>query len=103
MCHVTDNADCASIRVYTDSSGIEGQIRAVAMLYHDSVLVKKMRMELGSEKHHTVFEGEGIGLILGLELIREEEMAEGMVSIGINNVVAISATHTIKLSSSHYI
>ena len=60
-------------------------------------------MRLGSEKHHTVFEGEGIGLILGLELIREEEWAEGMVSIGIDNVAAISATHTIKLSSSHYI
>ena len=98
-----DIADRASIKVYTDGSGIEGQIGAAAVLYCDGVLVKKRRMRLGSVKHHTVFKGEGVGLTLGLELIREEEMAEGMVSIGINNMVAISATHTIKPSSSHYI
>ena len=60
-------------------------------------------MRLGTSKHHTVFEGEGIGLILGLELIREEEEAEGMVTIGIDNTAAISATHAIKPSVSHYI
>ena len=98
-----DRADHASIKVYTDGSGIEGQIGAAAVLYWDGVLVKRRRMRLGSEKHHTVFEGEGIGLILRLELIREEEWAEGMVSIGINNVAAISTTHAIKPSSSHYI
>ena len=88
-----DNADCTSIRFYTDGSGIEGKIRAVAMLYCDGVLVKKRRIRLGSEKHHTVFKGEGIGLILGLELIRKEERAEGMVSIGINNVDMLCNKH----------
>ena len=98
-----DITDHASIKVYTDGSGIEGKIGAAAMLYHDGVLVKKRRMRLESVKHHTVFEGEGVGLILGLELIREEEMAEGIVLIGINNMVTISAAHAIKPSSSHYI
>ena len=78
--------------MYTDGSGIEGQIRAAAMLYCDGVLKSTRMMRLGSEKHHTVFEGEGIGLILGLELIREEETVEGIVSMGIDNMAAISAT-----------
>ena len=59
-------------------------------------------MKLGSEKHHTVFEGEGVGLILGMELIREE-MADGMVTIGIDNITAIATTHAIKPGPSQYI
>ena len=54
-------------------------------------------------KHHTVYEGEGIGMVLGLELIREEEDVEGMVMMGIDNTAAIAATHAIKPSSSHHI
>ena len=84
-------------------SRVDRQIGATAVLYCDGILKRKRRMRIGSAKHHTVFEGEGIGLILGLELIREEEVVEGMVSIGINNVVAVSATHTIKLCQSYYI
>ena len=75
----------------------------VVVLYRDGVLKSKRRMKLGSDKHHMVFEGKGIGMILGLELIREEEMAEGMVSIEIDNMAAISATHAIGSSPSHYI
>ena len=54
-------------------------------------------------KHHTVYEGEGVGMILGLELIREERQVEGMVSMGIDNTAAISATHAIKPGPSHHI
>ena len=60
-------------------------------------------MRLGSLRHHTVFEGEGVGLILGVELIREEEEVEGMVTMGIDNTTEISATHAIKPSPSHHI
>ena len=58
---------------------------------------------MGSEKHHMVYKGEGISLILGMELIREEEVANRMVSIGIDNVAAISVTHEIRPCPSHYI
>ena len=86
-----------------DGSGVDGQIGAAAVLYHDGVLRRERRMKLGSEKHHIVFEGEGVGLILGMELIREGEMADRMVPIGIDNIVAITATHAIKLGPSQYI
>lgn len=54
-------------------------------------------------KQHTVYEGEGVGLILGLELIREERRADGMIPIGIDNVAAIVATQAIKPGPSHYL
>ena len=77
-----DIRDKSNIKVYMDSLGVNGYIGAAAVLYWDGVLKRTRRMRLGSVKHHTVYEGERIGLILGVELIREEEMAEGMVPLG---------------------
>ena len=101
-CPLTYLADMSRIKVYTDGSSIEGQIGVVAVLYWDGVLKRKKRLRLGLMKHHTVYKGEGIGLLLGLELIREEEDVEGLI-IGINNTAAIKVIHTIKPCPSHYI
>ena len=60
-------------------------------------------MRLGSIQHHTVYEGEGVGMILGLELIREEWHANGMIPMGVNNMAAIVATHSIKPGPGHYL
>ena len=95
--------DRSCIKVYTDGSGIDGHIGAAAILYRDGILQRKMRMKLGLSKHHTVYKGEGIGMILGLELIREEEEVNSMVTMGTNNTAAIGATHAIKLCLSHHI
>ena len=89
------------VKVYMDGSGIDSQIGTAAILYHDGILKRRRRMRLGTMKHHTVFEGEGVGLILGLELIREEEEVDGMVSMGSDNTAAISTTHAIKPNSHH--
>ena len=99
----SDIGDKLNIKVYTDSLGVDRYIGAAAVLYQDRVLKRTRRMGLGSVKHHTVYKGEGIGLILGVELIREEEMAEGMVPLGIDNMAVISATMAIKPTPSHYI
>ena len=98
-----DLADETSIKVYTDGSGFEGKIGAAAVLYRNGVLKSRRRMQLGLTKHHTVYEGEGVGMILGLELIREEANVGGMVSMGTDNMAAISATHAIKPGPSHHI
>ena len=45
---------------------------AAAVLYQDGAVRSRRRMRLGSIWHHTIYEGEGVGMILGLELIREE-------------------------------
>ena len=73
------------------------------VLYRNGVLKSRRRMNLGSTKHHTVYEGEGVGMILGLELIREERLVEGMVTMGTDNIAAINVTHAIKPGPSHYI
>jgi ribonuclease HI/exonuclease III len=103
MAKEEDRADETSIKVYTDGSGFEGKVGAAAVLYRNGVLTSTRRMHLGSIKHHTVYEGEGVGLILGLELIREEGRVEGMVSMGSDNTAAVCAVHAIKPSPSHYI
>ena len=103
MAKEEDRMDENSIKVYTDGSGYKGNIGAAAVLYRNGVIKRKRRMRLGSMKHHTVYEGEGIGMILGLELIREERDVEGMVSMGIDNTAAICATHAIKPGPSHHI
>jgi ribonuclease HI len=59
----------APIRIYSDGSGYEGGIGASALLYIKERLVKVLRVHLGSSLEHTVYEAEGVGLILGLHLL----------------------------------
>ena len=56
-----DLGDKSNIKVYMDSSGVDSHIGATAILYQDGVLKRTRRMRLGSVKHHTVYEGEGVG------------------------------------------
>jgi ribonuclease HI len=98
-----DKEEKGAVSVYTDGSGYEGQVGAAAVLYRNGVVKRKRRMRLGPMTQHTVYEGEGIGMILGLELIREENGVKGMVSMGVDNVSAITATHSIKPGPGHHI
>ena len=100
---VKDLADKTMIKVYTDGSGFEGSIGAAAVLYRNGALKSRRRMLLGSVKNHTVYKGEGVEMILGLELIREEREVDGIVSMGTDNTAAIIATHAIKPGPSHHI
>ena len=99
-----DEVDRARVKVYSDGSGLEGQIGAAVVLYRDGELRAVKRYKLGSEKHHTVYEGEGIGMLLGMELLREErDEVGGMVPLGVDSQAAIVAMSKIKLAPSHYI
>jgi len=64
--------DKSRMKVFTDGSGYKGQVRAAVVLYQDGLVRSRRRMRLGSMWHHTVYEVEGVGMVLGLELIREE-------------------------------
>jgi hypothetical protein len=64
-----DNPD---IKVFTDGSGMDGKIGAAAVLYRNGRLKTKVRYQLSSQRHHTVYKGEGIGAILGTKLIQKE-------------------------------
>ena len=67
-----EGVDRSRVKMYTDGSGYEGQVGAAAVLYQDGEVRSRRRMRLGSIWHHTIYKGEGVGVILGLELIREE-------------------------------
>jgi hypothetical protein len=99
-----EEKDRARVRVYSDWSGMEGRIGAAAVLYRNGELKAVKRFRLGSDKHHTVYEGEGIGMLMGMELLREErDDINGMVPLGVDSQAAIAATGSIRPSPSHYI
>jgi len=65
-------------------------------------LKSALRYQLGSATRHMVYEGEGVGLILGMELIRKEVNVR-KASIGIDNQSGIMAVISIRPTPSHYI
>jgi ribonuclease HI len=104
----TDNAiaaiqnDSPDVKVFTDGSGMEGKIGAAAVLYRNGNLKTKLRYQLRSQQHHTVYEGEGIGAVLGTKLISKEWNIRS-ANIYIDNCASITATQLTKPNPGHYI
>ena len=94
-----DNPD---VKVFTDGSGMDGKIGAAAVLYRNGRLKTKVRYQLGSQRHHTVYEGEGIGAILGTKLMQKEWGIRSAI-IYIDSQAAITATQLTKPTTGHYI
>jgi hypothetical protein len=70
---ITDmEQDHPDVKIFTDGSGMEGKIGAAAVLYRNNQLKSTLRYNLGSQKHHTVYEGEGAGILLGAKLLERE-------------------------------
>jgi len=88
------------IQIFTDGSGYHGGIGAAAVLRRRGKPEKILRFHLGSDEHHTVFNGEQIGMLLGLELLRRERNVR-TVYMGVDNQAAILATLAFTSSSSH--
>ena len=57
------------VRIYSDGSGFEGGIGASALLYINDKLTRSLRCYLGTPNEHTVYEAEGVGLLMGLHLL----------------------------------
>jgi hypothetical protein len=94
-----DNPD---VKVFTDGSGMEGKIGASAVLYRNGRLKSTLRYQLGLARHHTVYEGEGVGALLGMQLIKKEWGIQSAI-IYIDNQASISATILTKPKPGHYI
>ena len=58
------------IQVFCDGSGYEGGIGASAVLYENNRVAKTLHYFLGSEREHTVYEAEGIGIVMALHLLK---------------------------------
>ena len=56
------------VRIYSDGSGFKGGICVATLLYLKDRLVRTLQYYLGTEKEHTVYAAEGVGLVMGLHL-----------------------------------
>ena len=64
--------DPAGVKVYADSSGIEGKVGAAAVLYRGDTQVQSLQCHMGTLKDHTTYGAKVVGIILGLELLKQE-------------------------------
>lgn len=108
---IADNADEAildmeqdhsDVKIFTDGSGMEGKIGAATTLYRNGRLKSKLQYKLGSQKHHTVYEAEGTGMLLGAKLLNRE-WRTCSATFYIDNHAAILATQLTKPSPGHHI
>ena len=94
--------DITDAKIFTDGSGMEGKIGASAALYRNGRLKSTLRYKLGLQKHHTVYEGEGVGILLGIRLL-EREWGIRSATFYIDNRTAILATQLTKPAPGHHI
>jgi len=97
-----DREDQAGVRVYTDGSGLGGEIGAAAVLYRGDTEKGQLRYCLGTAEEHTVYEGECVGILLGLELIKRQRNMR-KVTMYIDSQAAIQATMSNKPAPGHYL
>lgn len=76
--------------VYTDGSGYQGNIGAAAFSTGKDNQPRERQFHLGSDTHHTVFEGEVVGVILALDIILAEPRLRS-ATILLDNQAAIIA------------
>jgi ribonuclease HI len=90
------------LRVYSDGLAIDGGVGGAAVLMRHGEMVKERQFHLGNDQEHTVYEGELIGMILAVELLREEG-GKGTMSLGVNNQAAIHATKVFASKPGHHL
>jgi pimeloyl-ACP methyl ester carboxylesterase len=98
-----EKEDSSIYRVYTDGSGIDGRIGASAVFYERGVEQSALRLHLGDDDKHTVFEGEGVGGCLAMALLLRLPDVRGTVTIVVDSQPAIRATRARAPNPSHWI
>jgi ribonuclease HI len=83
-----------TIRVYTDGSSHKGKVGAAAVLRRPGKPDRILRAHLGEERHHTVYEAELVGILLGLHLIMTEKYVRAKCVIGADNQASVQALRT---------
>jgi len=88
-----DNTNEDDIKIYTDGSGLDGNIGAAAVLTRGFHPFKIARHYLGPDTEHTVYEGECVGQLLGLHLLNQlrPHLNISTVSIAVDNQASILA------------
>jgi ribonuclease HI len=90
------------LRVYSDGSAVDGGVGGAAVLLRNGEVERTKRVYLGSDQEHTVYEGEMVGMILAIELLKEEG-GSGSMALGVDNQAAIWATKAFVSKPGHYL
>lgn len=94
------------LQIFSDGSGIDGKIGAAATIFN---LPNKpmLHYHLGSDKEHTVFEGETVGVLLSVRLVRLHirtlKHRIRSVLIALDNQPAISALEKNRRQPAQYL
>jgi ribonuclease HI len=104
---IADEAnDDADFKVFTDGSGIEGEIGAAAILYKKGrrTPITKLKAYLGHSSDHNTYEAEAAGILLATWIIRQHPETGGKkVTIYTDNQAIISAISNVGKSSGQYL
>ncbi|KAG2157034.1 hypothetical protein DEU56DRAFT_722086 [Suillus clintonianus] len=65
--------------------------------------IDALRFYLGSNEDHTVYEGELVGMVLAVELLRGIEEENNTMALGADNQAAILATQAFNSKPGHYL
>ena len=94
--------DVATLKIYTDGSGQDGTAGAAAILFKGGEAMKILHYQLGSLEHHTTYEAELIGILLGVWIAQQSADA-GSVSIKADSQAAIQAIRAHKQGPGSYL
>jgi hypothetical protein len=92
------------VQVFCDGSGFEEGVGASAVLHIDNLVVKVLHYHLGSEKEHTVYEAEGIGIAMALHMLktRNRQLTKPL-SICSDSQALLKAPSNQRSHAGHYI
>jgi len=105
LAEATHIHDTTTFTIYCDGSGYEGGIGAAAVLFTNSTETKHLTFHLGSDKEHTVYEGELVGILLALQLIKDlrSRAKRNPPAIGLDNQAAIRGLNNQRPHAAHYL
>ncbi|KAH8823379.1 hypothetical protein DL96DRAFT_1469462, partial [Flagelloscypha sp. PMI_526] len=94
----------AEVKIATDGSGYEGGIGGAAILKRRGRnALKSLKLHLGPDTQHTVFNGEEVGMGLGLHLLMKEEGMDGKnVLFYIDSQALVQALETKRTKSGQW-
>lgn len=110
--HIAEKAETAKIedgladenlRAYSDGSMVDGGVGGAAVVMRDNEVIGSKRFHLGSDREHTVYEAELVGMILAVQLLKETGGRRGTISLGVDNQAAIRATEAFRSQPGHYL
>ena len=91
------------IQVYSDGSGHDGKIGAAAILFCVGAHPRTLCYYLGTDKEHTVYEAEMVGLTLAAKLLATERDLIFPLSISVDNQEALLSGESFQSNPGSYL